>query len=194
MTSITQLAVHAREGDPLAAIVALKAAFTPFASLSGGEAFKDDLAQAMLSYVQAREPEARVQCGTRVLACAHATDADEVSEVCLSPWNAALRTPTSKTEIRLQAYAGGFAVSVIFGTAGSITRAGQILERAHAMGVDFEAWEGALRLDAAALRALLVERARKNLEWLEGLPAGYYPPEILAERLAHARQAVTGLA
>lgn len=193
MQPITQLVLHVREGDPLAATVALMAAFTPFASLSGGESFKEDLATAMLAYVQARESSIRVECGARVLACAQATDAEDVSEVCLSPWNAALRTPTSKTEIRLHRYSGGFAVSVLFGAAGSKSRAGQILERAHAMGVDFDVWAGVHRLDAVAHRALLVERARQNLSWLEGLPVGYYPPEVLATRIEAARQALAEL-
>lgn len=170
------------EFDGSRAVAALKAAFIPFGSL----AHPDALASALVAWAIRKDADLPALAAEAVRLL-NDTSAEQLSEVTLGMYRAVIRTPTSGTMIEVTRSGGRLYVTVDFGANGSETRAGEILAAAP-RDMHFDAWSGGTLLTAAAVREFLVGRARQYVDWLEGLPPGYYPKDEMDERLKLARE------
>ncbi|WP_163778734.1 hypothetical protein [Myxococcus vastator] len=184
--AITSLEVsrHCRED----AHAALLAAFRPFGSLDQAEV----LAAALLDWVSAPPSTERGSIAARIMDALWATDADQVTDISFRDgWEVTLVTPTSKTQITLSKR-GNFNVKVVFPTA-SQTRASTILSAGRTSSVHFTATSGAATLSREQVQSMLLERAKTHAEWLDGLPADYYPEAVLVAMKSTAAQEVAAL-
>ena len=174
--------------DPTRVISALRAAFSPFGSLTEGVDGRA-LAQAMIHWVDTKDKEQR-QLVNEIVDLVWAAETDQFSTVEVGRWEVSLRTPTSGTRIRLRRLTYTYHVEVDFGPNGSESRSMSILERAERNGVKFDAYDGEGRIERGNVLIALLDQAKKRLEWVEGLEPGYYSEERRAEVTARANEAI----
>lgn len=171
---------------------ALAAACAPFGSLCGPDLPREEIPRLMLAALEARGDVVAHALGGLAQAL-RKTDADQLAELRVSGPSIAVVTPTSATEIGLGASGDHLVVSVNFGASGSTQRAAEILSAAMTSGLTFAAQSDEGRLTHQQVRALLLERARNYLTWLEGLPVEYYPEDYRTRATASARARVAEL-
>jgi hypothetical protein len=172
-------------------LATLLAIFSPFGSLTEG-VDGPALAGSILDFFESQK-EDRPRFAGEILRHVWSATTDQQSTVFVDRWGVVVTTPTSGTKISIR-NRGGTDYWIIVDFAGeSSTRLSKILltaEMAKA-GILFNVWSpDGDQIKRKAYLDWILDGARKNLAWLEGLDELYYTGDRKTELLVQARNEV----